>query len=107
MEVLVSFIMGLFNLIGMNSSLSKIIILIINLALFFIYGLSRGKVTHKKGLIEGLITGGILVAILFVISLIFFHSAISIATIFYYLALIFATIVGATVGKNTKKDSTV
>ena len=91
---------------GMNSSLSKIIILILNLGIFFFYGLQRGKLTNKKGLLEGLFTGGILVMILLIITLIFFHSSLSLGTIFYYLALVFITVIGSTIGKNKKIDST-
>lgn len=107
LEVLVSFIMGLFNLIGMNSSLSKIILLIFNIIIFLIYGIQRGKSTNKKGLIEGLITGSIMIVILFIIALIFFHSSISLATLFYYLILVLTSVIGATIGKNKKIDSTL
>lgn len=106
LEILISFIMGLFNLLGLNSSLSKIILLLVNIIIFFIYGIQRGKVTNKKGIIEGLLTGGIMLALLFVITLIFFHTSLSLATLLYYLALLFVTIVGSTVGKNKKIDST-
>jgi len=106
LEILISFIIGLFNLMGLNSSLSKIILLILNIIIFFIYGLQRGKNTNKKGLLEGLITGGIMIGILFIITLIFFHTSLSLATLFYYLALLFISIVGATMGKNKKIDST-
>jgi len=106
LEVLIAFIMGLFNLIGLNTSLSKIIVLILNILIFFGYGLQKGKNTNKKGLLEGLLTGIILILILFTISLIFFHSSISLATLFYYLALLMITIIGSTIGKNKKIDST-
>ena len=106
LEVLFSFVMGLFNLLGMNSSLSKIILLIVNLIIFFIFGFTKGKITNKKGFIEGALTGLILILILFIISLIFFHSNISWATLIYYLALIFISMIGSTIGKNKKIDST-
>ena len=74
--------------------------------IFFIYGFFKGKTTNKKGFIEGLLTGCILIAILFIISLIFFHQNIKLSTLFYYIALLFITIIGSTVGKNKKIDST-
>lgn len=106
LEILISFIMGLFNLLGFNSSLSKIILLLVNIVIFFVYGIQRGKVTNKKGILEGLLTGGIMIMLLFIITLIFFHTSLSLATLLYYLALLFVTIVGSTVGKNKKIDST-
>lgn len=99
--------MGLFNLIGLNISLSKIIILIINVLVFFGYGFVHGKNTNRKGLLEGLITGLSLIAILFLISIIFFHSSLSIVTLFYYLALLMISTIGSTIGKNKKEDSTL
>ena len=98
--------MGLFNLIGMNSSLSKIIILVVNLAIFFFFGFQKGKITNKKGFLEGIITGSIMITLLFIITLIFFHSNLSLASLFYYSSLFFITIIGSTIGKNKKIDST-
>jgi len=106
LEILIAFIMGLFNLIGLNSSLTKIIILIINLLVFFFFGFQKGKKTNKKGFLEGIINGIILITILFTITIIFFHQILSLATLFYYMALIFASVVGSTIGKNKKIDST-
>jgi len=106
LEILISFIIGLFNLLGFNSSLSKIILLLVNIVIFFVYGIQKGKVTNKKGILEGLLTGGIMIMLLFIITLIFFHTSLSLATLLYYLALLFVTIVGSTVGKNKKIDST-
>ena len=106
LEVLLAFIMGFANLIGLNSSLSAIIIFIINIIIFFTYGFIFGKTTNKKGFLEGIITGGILILTLFIFSLIFFHKALSLGTLFYYLVLLFVTIVSATIGKNKKTDST-
>ena len=107
LEILIAFIIGLFNLMGINISLSKIIILLTNVSIFFTYGLNKGKNTNKKGLLQGLITGGILILILFIISLIFFHNKFTISTLLYYIALLFMTLIGSTIGKNKKKDSTL
>lgn len=104
-EILLAFIMGFANLIGLNSSLSAILIFIINIAIFFIYGFTSGKITMKKGFLEGIITGGMLILTLFILSIIFFHNALSLGTLFYYLVLFFITIVASTIGKNKKIDS--
>ena len=105
-EIFIAFLIGLFGLLGMNMALSKIILLFFNMIIFFIYGFTRGKITTKKGFIEGLITGGIFVICLFVISLIFFHQAFNISMIAYYISLLFISMIGATIGKNKKIDST-
>lgn len=105
-ELLITFIFSFFNLIGLNSSISFIMLFISNLILFFIYGLINGKANEHKGFIEGIITSSILILILFIISLIFFIKSLSIYTIFYYLVLMISCVIGAIIGKNKKDNST-
>ena len=104
-EVLLAFVMGLFNLLGMNTSLSKIIILLTNIIIFFSYGYISGKKTSKKGYKDGLIQGLILISILFLISLILFYKDLSLGTIFYYLILLITSVISGIIGKNKKEDS--
>jgi putative membrane protein (TIGR04086 family) len=104
-EVLLAFIMGLFNLLGMNTSLSKIIIFITNIIIFFGYGYISGKTAHKKGFEDGMIQGLTLISILFVISIIFFHKNLSLGSLLYYLVLLITTIISGIIGKNKKEDS--
>ena len=97
--------MGFANFLGLNNSISAIIIFIINIIIFFINGFIFGKTTNKKGFLEGLIISGILVLILFILSLLFFNKELSLGTLFYYLVLIFTSIIAGTIGKNKKIDS--
>lgn len=105
LEICISFILGFFNLLGLNSSISTIILFIINILIFFIIGFKNGKKTNKKGFIEGLLTGSILIFILFLLSLIIFHKSLSLGSLFYYLSLLFTSVISSTIGKNKKNDS--
>lgn len=102
-EILISFILGIFNLLNINSGITSIISFISNIILFFIISYINGKKTNKKGLIEGLIISLILVSILFTISLIFFIKSLSYKTLIYYLCLIIVSLIASTIGKNKKE----
>ncbi len=104
-EVFIAFLMSLLNLIGVSNQITNIILFISNLIIFTLYGYLQGLKTNKKGFIEGLLIGGLLISILFVITLIFFIKSIRIGTLFYYLILLFCSMVGATIGKNKKAET--
>ena len=101
-ELFISFILGLFNLIGINSYITKLISFIINISLFFILSFIKGKHTNKKGIICGLINGLILIFTFFIITIIFFIKHICFTTIFYYLILLSSSVIGGILGKNTQ-----
>ncbi|MBR4231444.1 MAG: TIGR04086 family membrane protein [Bacilli bacterium] len=105
-EVLLVLVMSFFNLIGVNSSFTKILIFISNIVIFFVFGFKSGKKSNRKGLNEGLINGFILIGILFLISLIFYAKSFSLGTIFYYLTLMTTSIISAIIGKNKKVETT-
>lgn len=99
-ELLLAFIMGLLNLMGVSSSLILILDLIINIGLFIFFGFKKGLNTNKKGLVEGAITGSLMCLTLFVISFIFFLKKISGFTLIYYLILILSSSLSSMVAKN-------
>ncbi len=104
-EIFIAFLMSLLNLIGVSNQITNIVLFISNLIIFMLYGYLQGLKTNKKGFIEGLLIGGLLITILFVITLIFFIKTIRIGTLFYYLILLFCSMVGATIGKNKKAET--
>lgn len=72
--------------------------------LFFIFGYKGGRKTENRGFLEGLKIGLLLFAVLFLFNIILFQTKFHIIRIFYYLALLFASVVGATIGINRKKE---
>lgn len=105
LELLISFLMGFLNLLGVKSFITSFIILLFNIVLFSIYGYKVGKTTNQKGIVAGLIIAIVLVLICLVLSLIIFNE-LSFKSLFYYLALIIITMVASTIGKNKKEGST-
>lgn len=65
-------------------------------------GLRRGKKTSKKGYLEGLKLGGIIVLILFIMNLILYRSFSLYAFLYYFLILV-STTIGSMIGINLKR----
>lgn len=107
LEIFLAFILSLLNIFGVNSSLCLVVNLICNILLFYFCGFILGKCTNRRGIIQGLITGSIMILILLITGIIFNISSFSFATIFYYLSLIIITVMGSTVGKNKKSKSSL
>jgi putative membrane protein, TIGR04086 family len=101
-ELFISFILGLFNLIGVSSYITSLISFVINISLFFTLSFIKGKHTNKKGIICGLINGLILILTLFIITLILFIRHLSYTTLLYYLILLSSSVIGGILGKNTQ-----
>ena len=101
-ELFISFILGLFNLIGVSSYITSLISFLINISLFFTLSFIKGKRTNKKGIICGLINGLMLILTLFIITLILFIKQICLTTLLYYLILLSSSVIGGILGKNTQ-----
>ena len=86
----------------LNGNFNIIIKMLIPLLSFFIGGVSIGIKTLKKGWMEGLKLGLILLAIIILLNIIFFrHFALK--NIIYYLLLILSSTLGSMVGMLKKK----
>ena len=67
-ELMIAFIVSLLNLIGLNGGISSIILLILNIILFFILTFYSGKNSNEKGYLVGLLTSSLLIFLMFVIN---------------------------------------
>lgn len=86
----------------LNGNFNIIIKMLIPLLSFFIGGVSIGIKTLKKGWMEGLKLGLILLVIIILLNIIFFrHFALK--NIIYYLLLILSSTLGSMVGMLKKK----
>lgn len=85
-----------------SSKVVSVLSFIYLILLFFIFGIMEGKKANAKGFLVGLKTGLLFIAILFFIH--FFFANFKLMTLFYYLLLLFASILGSTIGINTKHD---
>ena len=102
--ILITFICSLLNLIGVNSTITNLIIFISNILMFFIFGFKNGKKALSKGYISGFKMSGLFLIILIIINLFTARKIFSITTIIYYLILILSGVFGSMVGIN-KKDT--
>lgn len=103
-ELMLTFIMSLLNLIGVNSGITVIIMLICNLILFFVLNFYNAFKIKKKGFLEGIILGIIFIILMFIIKTILFTPKFSISTFIYYLILLMTSIFGGMLGVNKKSD---
>ena len=98
------FITSLLNLIGVNSTITNLLIFIFNISLFFIFGLKNGKKASNKGYLAGLKVGGLFLLVLIIISLFTSKNIFSLSTFIYYLVLILASALGGSLGINKKSE---
>ena len=98
------FITSLLNLIGVNSTITNLLIFIFNISLFFIFGLKNGKKANNKGYLAGLKVGGLFLLVLLIISLFTSKNIFSLTTFIYYLVLILASTLGGSLGINKKSE---
>ncbi len=71
---------------------------------FFTFGFKTGKKTENRGFLAGLKIGFLLLAVLLLFNLVFYQTGFSLIRVIYYMVLLFASVVGATLGINRKKE---
>ena len=98
------FVTSLLNLIGVNSTITNLLVFIFNISLFFIFGLKNGKKASNKGYLAGLKVGGLFLLVLIIISLFTSKNIFSLSTFIYYLVLILASTLGGSLGINKKSE---
>ena len=104
-ELTITFITSLLNLLGVNSGITEIILLLSNIILFFILSYKNATFLKKKGFLQGIIIGLIFIILMVLIKLILFNNNFSIAMIIYYSILFIVSIIGGMIGVNKKSDN--
>ena len=87
-----------------NSNIIKILKIITIIISIVISGIYLGLNSNKKGYIEGLKLGGIIIAIFLIITLILKSIEFTTFTIFYYLIILGLSILSSMIGINKKKS---
>ena len=103
-ELLITFITSFFNLLGLNSGITTIILFIFNIILFFVLSFINAHKIGKKGLLEGLFIGLLFILLMFIIKIILFDNKLYISTMIYYIILIVTSLLGGMVGVNKKSS---
>lgn len=91
-----------FNILG--NSITSILRMISVLLCIFISSYKLGKEKDKKGYLEGIKFGLIIISIFLIVSLIFFKDSIRPRLFIYDLILISISILGSMIGISKKKD---
>lgn len=84
--------------LGSIVKINFVVISVITLLL----GVIEGKKTSKKGYLEGLKLGGIVVAILFLLNLLFYRT-FNVYILLYYLVIVVSSTIGSMIGINLKR----
>ena len=102
--VLIVFVCSILNLIGVNSTITNLLIFMFNIILFFYSGYKNGINSKEKGYLAGIKISILLLAILLLLNLITTRNIFHISTFIYYSILILIGIIGGMIGINKKKE---
>ena len=102
--ILLLFITSILNLVGVNSTITNLLIFLFNISLFFIFGFKNGKIATNKVYFAGLKVGGLFLLLLIIINLFTNKNIFRISTLIYYLVLVLASVFGGMLGINKKEE---
>lgn len=102
--ILITFICSILNLLGVNSTITNLLLFLFNILAFFILGFKNGKQTPSKGYISGIKMSLLFLLILIIINLFTSKNFFNIPTLIYYIILTLSGIAGSMLGIN-KKDT--
>ena len=102
--ILIVFLCSILNLIGVNSTITNLIIFISNVVMFFIGGFKCGIKSKEKGYLAGIKISLLLLLVLIILNLIYIRHIFNIPTLIYYLILVLIGTLGGMFGINKKKE---
>lgn len=102
--ILLITMLSLFNYLGLSYNITKYILLLITVAIFFIAGFSGGKKRQNKGYIAGFKVSLIMIASFIILNLILFNSSFNFKRIIYYFILLLSSVFGSIIGINKKSN---
>lgn len=95
---------SLFYYLLFSTKVVNVITFLYMILVFFLFGLKAGKSAENRGFLAGLKIGSLLLLVLILFNLIFYQTGFQIIRIIYYIVLLFASVAGATIGINRKKE---
>lgn len=99
-----SIVLSLFYYLLLPSKVVNVFMFSYIILVFFIFGYLREKKVENRGLLEGLKIGFLFLILLLFFNLVIYQTGFKIVRIIYYMVLVFASVVGATIGINRKKE---
>ncbi len=101
--LLLTFICSLLNLIGLNSTITNLLLFLFNAGAFLFLGFKNGIKNNIKGYFSGLKIGALMLLILFLINLLIAQKVFSLSLLVYYLVMLLCAVFGGMLGKAKKK----
>ena len=105
LELMITFITSLLNLLGINSGITAIILLVVNVIIFFVLNFINARKKLKKGYLEGMLLSIIFILSMVLLKIILFNNKTTISTYLYYLILFITGVFGGMVGINKKEEN--
>ena len=102
--ILMVFICSLLNLIGVNSTITNLLLFLFNVILFLIYGFKTGIKSKEKGYLAGIKISLLLLLILLIINLVTTRNIFNLTTLIYYLILLLTGTFGGMLGISKQKE---
>lgn len=99
-----SLILSLLYYLLLPTKIVNVFSFIYMILVFFVFGFKSGKQTENRGFIAGIKIGFLFLFTLFLFNLIVYQAEFGITRIFYYFSLLVASVIGATIGINQKKE---
>ena len=98
-------VITLLNYFGiLNGNMLKILSIILILLSIFVGGFFTGKNANKKGYLEGIKFGLIMIVIILFMNLLLFKNEFALTNILYYLSLLFSSTIGSMIGIQRKSS---
>ncbi len=104
LELFISFIASLLNLLNVNSGITSIILLLSNIIIFGILSYKNGRTVKKDGIKQGLILGIILIIIMYLLRILLFNNNFNVSILIYYLILLITSTLSSIIVVNKKSD---
>ena len=99
-----SILLSILEYLFLNSKITYIFGLIYLILVFMILSYKEAKISESRGIVTGLKIGGLFIFIILLFNLIFFQTHFKFLRLIYYIILLFASLLGAIIGVNTKKQ---
>ncbi len=104
--LLFSILLGTFSYFNiLNNNVIKIFELIAIIISMFIGGFYLGRLSNKKGFLEGIKIGVVMIVILFLFGYLGFNISFSLNLFVFYLLILISSVLGSIIGINKKSSN--
>lgn len=99
-----SIVLSIFYYLLFSTKVANVFSFVYMVIVFFMFGYKLGKKTENRGFIAGLKIGLLLLFVLILLNVGIYQTEFHVIRMVYYIVLLFASVVGSTIGINRKKE---